>query len=189
MPYAILSAIILVVGGVLLFFGYFQPQRRLLQQKSAEIDAERARLARETETRRKELLLEARDEAHRLRDEVEREVKEKRSELQRLERKLAQREDALDEKLSSLDAQREALAIQERAAQHHMQEAWDLKEQQKATLERLGGLSSEEARTLLLRDVEGQARMDAARLMHQIEEEAKAEGDKRARGILTLALQ
>ena len=189
MPYAILSVIIVIVGGVLLFFGYFQPQRRLLQQKNAEVEAERERLAKETETQRKELLLEARDQAHRLRGDVEQELKEKRAELQRLERKLAQKEDSLEEKLSGLDDQREAIAVQERAAQHHLQEMWDIKERQKATLESLAHLSSEEARALLLKDVEDQTRMDAARLIHQIEEEAKSEGDKRARSILTLAFQ
>ena len=188
MQYAI-SAIILIGGAVCLYFGFLQPQRRLLQQKTAEIQAERERLAKDTETRHKELLLEARDEAHRLRTDIEQELKEKRTELQRLERKLAQKEDALDEKLSGMDDQREALAVQERAAQHHLQEVWDLKEQQKGTLERLARLSSDEARALLLKDVEDQARMDAARLVHQIEEEAKAEGDKRARGILTIAFQ
>ena len=193
MPYAmsaiLVAVTILIVGFVLIFLGYIQPQRRLLQQKNAEVEAERERLAKDTETRRKELLLEARDEAHKFRDGVEQEMKEKRSELQRLERKLAQKEDMLDEKLSTLDDQREALAVQERAAQHHLQEVWNLKEQQKTTLEQLAHLSTEEARALLLKDVEGQARMDAARLVHQIEEEAKSEGDKRARGILTLAFQ
>ena len=188
MTYAI-PAIILIAGAVLIYFGYIQPQRRLLQRKSAEMDAERERLGKETDTRRRELQLEARDEAHRLRGDVEQEMKEKRGELQRLERKLAQKEDALDEKLSSLDDQREAIAVQERAAQHHLQESWDVKEQQKAALERLAHLSGDEARALLLKDVEAEARMDANRLVHQIEEEAKAEGDRRARGILTLAFQ
>lgn len=151
MPYAI-AAIVLIAGMVLFYFGYVQPQQRLLQLKNAELDAEKERLAKETETRRKELLVEARDEAHRLRGEAEQELKEKRTELQRLERKLAQKEDALDEKLSGLEDQREAVAVQERAAQHHLQEVWDLKEQQKTTLERLAHLSTDEARALLLKD-------------------------------------
>jgi ribonuclease Y len=141
------------------------------------------------ETQRKELLLEAREDAHRLRDEIEQELKEKRQELQRFERKLEQKDESLDDKLESLDSQREALAVQERAAQRHLQDAWDFKEQQNAALEKLAGLNADQARALLLKDVEDQTRMDAARLVHQIEEEAKAEGDKRARDILSLAMQ
>ncbi len=175
--------------GLVLFVLYIQPQREALRRKAAEIAAERERLGREAETQRKELLLEAREEAHRFRDEAERELKEKRLELQRFERKLAQKDEALDEKLGGLDDQREAVAVQERAAQRHMEDAWTLKEQQKAALERAAGLNADQARALLLKDVEDQTRLDAARLVHRIEEEAKADGDKRARDILTLALQ
>ncbi len=180
-------AALAALGGTLLF--YVQPQRAKLQKQQVELNAEREKLKLQAETRQKELLLEAREEALRFRTEFEQENKDKRAELQRLERKLAQKEEALDDKLSSLDGQREALAVQERATHQHLQEAWDTKEQQKAELQRISGLSLEDARAVLLKEVEDQARHDIARLVMQIEAEARVEGEKRARNIVTIAIQ
>ncbi len=185
---AVLAAVfVAALAGIAVL--YVKPQRARLLTQAKEIEGERAALQKQTETRQKELLIEAREEAHRLRDEVEQENKEKRHELQRLERKLAQKEEALDEKLMGLDAQREALAVQERASSRHLQEVWDLKEQQKQELQRISGLSTEDAKSVLFKDVEDQTRHEAARLIQRIEEEAKAEGDKRARSIVTTAIQ
>ena len=186
----LLAAALAALGGTLLFyFNSLKPQRALLQQQLAGLEGEREKLKAQAETRQKELLIEAREDALRFRGEVEQENKDKRAELQRLERKLAQKEETLDEKLSILDDQREALAVQERAAQQHLQEAWDTKERQKAELQKVAGLSAEDARALLMKDVENQARHDLARLVMQIEAEARAEGEKRARSIVSVAIQ
>ena len=175
------------LAGVLLF--YLKPQRERLDKQIAELAEERGKVQGQAETRQKELLVEAREEALRLRAEVETDNKDKRAELSRVERKLAQKEETLDDKLSTLEDQREALALQERAAQQHMQEAWHLKEQQRIELARIAGLSAEEARAVLMKEVENQARHDLARLVMQIESEARAEGEKRARSIITTAIQ
>ena len=182
----------LAAGGLLLFafYSYYlKPQRDRLQKQQAALDTEREQLAAQTEARRKEMLIEVREEALHLRGEAEQEHKDKRAEWQRVERKLAQKEETLDEKLAGLDSRHELIAVQERAAQTHLQEAWDDKERQKAALERVSGLSAEDARALLMKDVENQARFDLARLVMQIEAEARAEGEKRARGIITVAMQ
>ncbi len=184
---AVAVLLVVALGGALLF--YLMPQREILRKQTADLDGERERLKAQAETRQKELLIEAREEALRFRGEVEQEHKDKRAELQRVERKLAQKEETLEEKLSSLDGQREALALQERAAQRHLQEAWDTKEEQKVELQRVAGLSAEDARALLMKEVEDQARHDVARLVMQIEGEARAEGEKRARSIVTTAIQ
>jgi ribonuclease Y len=180
------AALIALVGTLLL---YSKPQRESLNKQIAELETERGKLNAQAETRQKELLIEAREEALRLRAEVELDNKDKRAEMQRVERKLAQKEEVLDDKLSSLEDQREALALQERAAQQHLHEAWDLKEQQRAELSRIAGLSAEDARAILMKDVENQARHDLARLVMQIENEARAEGEKRARSIVATAIQ
>ena len=173
--------------GTLLF--YVKPQRESLQKQLADLSAEREKLKLQADTRQKELLLETREESLRLRTEIEQENKDKRAELQRVERKLAQKEETLDDKLSSLEGQREAVAVQERAAQQHLQEAWDTKEKQKGELERIAGINADEARTLLLKQVEDNARHDLAKLVLQIEAEARAEGEKRARNIVSIAIQ
>jgi len=196
MPYLIGGVALAAVIVAALVAFYIKPQRdRLqadagnLQAQAKEIEAERGRLQAQAEMRQKELLMEAREDAHRMREDVERENKDKRQEIQRLERKLAQREESLDEKLIGLDAQREALAVQERAAQRHLQEVWDLKEQQKHELERVAGMTADDAKAALFKDVEDQARHETAHLIQRIEDEARSDGDKRARNILMVSLQ
>ena len=178
---------LVVLAGMLLF--YLKPQRESLDRQRAELNAEREKLGAQAETRQKELLVEAREEALRLRAEVEADNKDKRAEMQRVERKLTLKEEALDDKLASLEDQRETLALQERAAQQHLQETWDLKEQQRAELARVAGLSADDARAAVMKDAENQARHDLARLVMQIEAEARAEGEKRARSIIATAIQ
>ena len=192
MIWAIFAAVVLAaLAGITLF--YLKPQREMLQKQRAEMEAERENLQLNAQTRykeqQKELLLEAREEALRFRTEFESEQREKRADLQRLERKLAQKEEVLEEKLSSIDGQKEVLAVQERAAQKHMEDVWELKQQQQATLERVAGMNTDEARQVLLKEVEDQARHDLARVVMQIEAEARAEGEKRARNIVTIAIQ
>ena len=180
-------AAVVALAGTLIF--YSKPQREALAKQMADLDAEREKLKTQADARQKELLIEAREEALRLRAEVEADNKDKRAELARVERKLAQKEEALDDKLSTLDDQREALALQERAAQQHLAEAWDFKEQQRVELARIAGLSAGDARAALMKDVENQARHDLARLVMQIETEARTEGEKRARSIVATAIQ
>jgi ribonuclease Y len=167
----------------------FANEKRKLALVQSTLDTEREQIRREAETRQKELLVEAREEAHRLRDEIELDNKEKRSELQRLERKLAQKEESLEEKLAGLDKQWEMVRAREREAEKHYQEVLELKGQQRTELQRVAGMTIDEARALLMKEVEDQSRMDAARLIHQIEEEARGEGEKRARDIVTMAIQ
>ena len=185
------AAVLAALAGITLF--YLKPQRETLQKQRAEMEAERENLQLNAQTRykeqQKELLLEAREEALRFRTEFEAEQKEKRADLQRLERKLAQKEEVLEEKLSSIEDQREVLAVQERAAQKHMEDVWDLKQQQQEALQRVAEMNTEDARQVLLKEVEDQARHDLARVVMQIEAEARAEGEKRARNIVTIAIQ
>ena len=185
------AAVVAALAGITLF--YLKPQRETLQKQRAEVEAERENLQLNAQSRykeqQKELQLEAREEALRFRTEFESEQKEKRADLQRLERKLAQKEEVLEEKLSSIEGQREVLAVQERAAQKHMEDVWELKQQQQETLQRVAEMNTEEARQVLLKEVEDQARHDLARVVMQIEAEARAEGEKRARNIVTIAIQ
>ena len=187
---SILIVLALAAGaGVLLFLTWVKPQRQQLAQLKSEIQAERERLTKDAETRQKELVLEAREEAHRLRDAIEQDNKEKRAELQRLERKLAQKEESLDDKMAGLDRNWSDLRVRERDVEHAVQENAALREQQRETLERLAHMSAEEARETLLKQVENDSRHEASRIILSIEEEARAQGEKRAREIVTIAIQ
>ncbi|PRR75480.1 Ribonuclease Y [Moorella humiferrea] len=144
---------------------------------------------KEAEAKKREAVLEAKEEAHRIRNEVERESRERRNELQRFERRLLQKEEALDRKTEALERKEANLHRQEEANQKLREELEELRRKQVSELERISGLTTEEARTILLQNVEKEVRHEAAMLIKQIEAETKEEAEKRAREIITHAIQ
>jgi ribonuclease Y len=141
------------------------------------------------EGKKKEALVEAKEEIHRLRNELDREVKERRSELQRLERRLVQKEENLDRKIDSLEKKEEVLSRKEAEVDKSQEKINDLYTKQQAELERLSGLTSEQARQLLLASVEEEIRHETAIMIKELEQQAKEEADKKAREIISLAIQ
>lgn len=148
------------------------------------MDAEKA-----AESKKKEALLEAKEEIHKLRSELERETKERRFELQRLERRLMQKEENLDRKIDSLEKKEEILSRKESDLDKSQEKVNELYAKQQVELERLSGLTSEEARELLLATVEDEIKHETAMLIKDLEQQAKEEADKRAREIISLAIQ
>jgi len=151
---------------------------------------------REAEATKKEALLEAKDEIHKLRLEVEKEIRERRNELQKQENRLMQKEENLDRKDESLD-KREAMldkkedSLNER--QQHIEEMESKVEKMvqegQIELERISGLSREEAKQIILERVEKELSHDIAVMVKEAETKAKEEADKKAKAILSLAIQ
>jgi ribonuclease Y len=158
---------------------------------SAETAAKRilVEAEKEAEAKKKETILEAKDEIHRMRHEIEKETRERRGELQRTERRLLQKEEAIDRKVDNLEKREENITRKEQEVDKIREDVKELYRQQVAELERLSGLTSEEARNLLLANIETEIRHDAAVMVRNIEAEAKEEGDKRAREIVSSAIQ
>ena len=138
---------------------------------------------------KKEMVLEAKEEAFKTRSEAERENRERRAELQRTERRLFQREESLDKKMEGLEQREKALARRESGVEQAEADIAALHEQQLAELERISGLSMEDARDILMENAEREARHDAALLVRDIEAKAREEADRRARNIVALAIQ
>ncbi|NPV52909.1 MAG: ribonuclease Y [Firmicutes bacterium] len=141
------------------------------------------------EAAKKEALLEAKEEAHRMRSDLEREGRERRIELQRIERRLIQKEEALDRKSDILERKEDALHKKDAEIEAVRRELEEICARQRAELERMSGLSSEQARDILLKNVENEIRHDTAVMIKEIEAQAKEEADKRAREIITMAIQ
>ena len=158
---------------------------------SAEKEAERIlqNAVQEAEAVKKEKVLEARDEAHALRAEAEREIREERNELHRLERRLMQKEEALDRKQEVLERREDVIDKKEREVQDLLKKAEKLKQEQTEELERISGLTVEEARQQILSKVENEMRHETAQMIKEMEQQAREEADKRARNILSLAIQ
>ena len=141
------------------------------------------------EARKKEALVEAKEEIHRLRVEMEREGKERRGELQRLERRLVQKEENLDRKMDTVEKKEEVLGRKEGEVERAQEKINAVYEKQLAELERLSGMSSEEARTLLLARAQEEIRHETAIMIKELEQQAKEEADKKAREIVSAAIQ
>lgn len=147
------------------------------------------KLLEEAKTKQKELILEAKDESIRLRSEIESENRERRAELQRQERRLQQKEENLERKQDSLERREKTLQGKEREFEQIRQELEQARGQQVKELERISGLTAEEARSILLSEVEADVRQDAAKKIREIERETKEEADRRSREIISMAIQ
>ena len=141
------------------------------------------------DAKKKESLIEAKEEIHRFRTEAERELKERRSEVQRMERRLQQKEENLDRKIESIEKKEENIVKRELEVDDKQNQINELFQKQVDELERLAGLTQEEAKAVLLSNVEQETRHEMAVLIKDLEHQAKEESEKKAREIISLAIQ
>jgi len=157
----------------------------------AEEEAKRivADAKKAAEGKKREALVEAKEEIHKNRVEYEKEVRERRNELNRQERRIQQKEEALDKKTENVEQKEEALAKKVKEVEAQKEEYLKLKEKEIEILEKLSGLTAEEAKEYLLKNIENEVRHETAIMIKEIEAQAKEESDKRAKNILGLAIQ
>lgn len=144
---------------------------------------------KEAEASKKEFVLEAKDEAHRIRNEADRDIRERRNEVQRLERRLLSKEESLDKKIESLERKEDALHQKEKTVLETRAKVEELIQEQTAELERISGLTTETAKKIILDNVKLEIRHETASIIREIEQRARDEGDKKAREIITTAIQ
>ncbi|MBU5437638.1 ribonuclease Y [Tissierella sp. MSJ-40] len=144
---------------------------------------------RDGETQKKELLLEAKEEIHKLRSEVEKENRERRNELQKLERRILHKEETIDRKSDSIEKKEDLLIRKGRELEEKENLINELYEKQVLELERLSGLTSEEAKELLLNDIRKEIIHESAIMIKEMENKAKEEAEKKAREIISVAIQ
>jgi ribonuclease Y len=185
--------VIFAAGTAIAFAGgYFV--RRYVSEAKVTAAEERARqileaAAKEAESKKREAVLEAKEEILKLKNETERENRERRQELQRLEKRLVQKTEALEAKFEAVQKREERLSQKEAEITSLKNELEKLHAAQVAELERISGLTTEEARQLLLAEVEKEAQQEAARIIREVEAKAKEEGERRAKEIIALAIQ
>jgi ribonucrease Y len=188
----LLTGIVLVVaiGGVLV--GYYY-RKRIAESKicSAEEAAKRIveEANRQAEATKKETLLEAKEEVHRLRSELDREIRERRNEIQRIERRLQQKEENLDRKSDSLESKEDNIVKKQKEVQKLQDEINGLYKQQLEELERISELTKDEAKDILLDNVEKEVSHELAIKIREMESRTKEEAEKKAREIISLAIQ
>ena len=193
-----LQVILIAIGaallsGVICFIAGVTYRKKIAEREIGSAEAEATRLIndaiRSGENRKKEMLLEAKDEIHKSRTEHEKEMKERKAEISKQERRLQQKEDTLDKKADAFERKEEELSKRLAKVTETQAEADEIKRQQTVTLEKISGLTQEEARQYLLQSVENDVRHDAAMKIKEIESQIKDEAEEKAREIIATAIQ
>ena len=141
------------------------------------------------EAKKKETILEAKDEIHRLRNESDKELRERRSELQRQERRIQQKEETLDKKIENLEHKDEKLTQKLKDAERRLAEAEDVKKSQFDMLERISGLTKEQAKDYLLKSLETELDHDKAVRINEYEQRFRDEAEEKAKEIISQSIQ
>lgn len=152
--------------------------------KAIVSDAERS-----AETKKREAMLEAKEEHQKLRQELDKEIKERRNEVSRQERRVNQKEETLDKKTENLERKEQSLNGKLKALEKKEREITEIKQKQTEELERISGLTREEAKSILVSEIEMSARHDAAVMVKEIEQEAKETAEKKAKNIVAMSIQ
>ncbi|WP_035106834.1 ribonuclease Y [Desulfovirgula thermocuniculi] len=183
----------LVLAAVVFFAAGYLMRKFLAEGRIASAEEKAKKIIEEAEkaaeAKKREAILEAKEEILRFRNEVEREHKERRFELQRLERRLLQKEETLDRKIEAVERKEEALCRKEAEVEGLKAQLEELCRKQRSELERISGLTSEEARQQLLAEIEKEVQHEAALMIKEIESRAREEAERRARDIISLAIQ
>ncbi|HEX2939382.1 MAG TPA: ribonuclease Y [Ruminiclostridium sp.] len=158
---------------------------------SAEEQAKRivSDAVKSTENKKKEVLLEAKDEAHRIRSEAEKEIRERRNEVQRQERRIQQKEENLDRKIEQLEVKDETLNKKIADAETRLSEADEVKKRQYEMLERISGFTVEQAKEYMLQNLENELVYEKAVKIKEYEQQLKEESEQKARELISLAIQ
>ncbi len=183
---AVLFAIAGLLVGMAMGYAIIHYQMR---RRREQLQTEEQHRLEEAQARAREEELRARDEAIRIRDEAEKESARRRAELQREEERLSRKREQLDEKLERVDQRERKLNQRQSQMDKQANDLAKIEQQRTTELARIAQMSIEDARRELLAAVETTARADMARVIRQVEAEAKEEADKRARDVVALAVQ
>ena len=190
---SLILCIALVVVGAVCFFIGMTYRKKVAEKEIGSAEEEARRIINESikggESKKREMLLEAKEEIHKSRNEYEKEVKERRSELQKQERRLQQKEESLDKKLDLHEKKEDELAKKAANIQAQQEEVASLKRSQMEMLEKISGLTQEEAKAYILKGVEDDVRHETAVKIKEIEQQFKDDADSLAREIITTAIQ
>lgn len=190
-PYILVIAFI-GVGALCILIGYIL--RKNLGEKTIGSAEQQARnmildAQNKSDTIRKEVELEAKEEAHRIRNDVDREIRDRRNEIQRQERRIQQKEETADKKLEQIEKRENKIAQTEKEAELKRVEAEEVLQSQIQELERISGLTADEAKIILLDEIEKDCRHEASQMIQDIRTKAKEEADQQAKEIITGAIQ
>ena len=189
----IAAAVALIVGIAIGFFAGNYHRKKVAEAAIGSAEEEAKRIVddahKAAQNKKKEALLEAKDEIHKARVEADKEIKERRNEITRQERRIQQKEENLDKKTEALEKKDEKLNEKMKELDNEKEALEKVRAKQLEELERISGLSVEDAKQFLLKNVESEVRHEAAMMIREIESQAKDEAEKKAKNIIGLAIQ
>lgn len=185
--------ITLIVAVPVTFVLAISYRKKIVESKLGDADEKAREIIDEAiktaETKKREALLEAKEESLKTKNELEKETKERRAELQRYERRVLSKEEALDKKSDAIEKKEAGFAAKEEALIKQKQEVEELHEKRVQELERISGLTSEQAKDYLLKTVEDEVKHDTAKMIKELENKAKEEANKKAKEYVVTAIQ
>jgi ribonuclease Y len=196
----ILTFIIIIIGAVTgVVVGFFL-RKKLVESKLATADEAAKKVfadaKKEAENLKKEARLQAKEDLYKSKAEFEKESRNKKYEMQKMEKRLSQKEENLEKKVNLLDQKDISVAKREKALEPQEKRVKEMEEkytsalaEQKSLLEKISGMTSSEAKKLLMQNIENEAKLDSARTIRRIEEETKENADKISRNIIAMAIQ
>ena len=192
LPYIIISAaaLVLIIASFFLGVAY---RKKIAESELGSAEAQAKNILNDAikaaENKKREILLEAKEEAQNLKTEIDKEIKERRAEVQRQERRIQQKEESLEKKTEALDKKDDLLNSKIKETEELKEKINQTLKDEIVILEKLSGLSAAEAKEYLLKTMESEIRHEAAILIRDVENNVKEESEKRARNILSAAIQ
>ena len=185
--------ITLLVTAVVVYFVTTAYYKKVTEAKIGNAD-EKAReiideAVKTAETKKREAMLEAKEESIRVKNDLDKEVKERRAEIGRSERRIVQKEENLDKKLEAIEKREARFAAKAEEINRQKAQVAKLNDERVKELERISGLTSEQAKDYLLKTVEEDVKIDTAKLIKEMEHKAKEEADKKAKEYVVTAIQ
>ena len=182
-----------VVVGIIAFFCGSSHRKRTAEAQIGSAEEKSRKIIddaiKAAEAKKREILLEAKEENIKLKNELDKEVRERRSELQQLEKRLVHKEENLDKKNSAIEQKEEQLQRKMDKVERTREDVEALREKQLQELERISGLTLTEAKQYLLKTIEEEVKHESAIMIKEIEAKTKLEADKKAKEIITNAIQ
>lgn len=188
----ITGAVSAVVFSLIMFFIGYAYRKKVAEKQIGSAEDEARRIINDAvkngEARKKEALIEAKDEIHALRNEFDRDSKERRAEIQRQERRLQQKEENLDHKTENLERKEEKLQAQLKAAEEKTAEAEEIRKRQLEMLEKISGYTAEKAKAQLLSELDEELEHEKAKRLISYTERLNDEAEERAKDIISMAI-
>lgn len=189
----ILTLVGLLVGAGIMFPVAVNYRKRTAEKEIGSAEEEAKRIINESiksaENKKREMMVEAKEEIHRSRTEYDKEVKDRRSELQKQERRIQQKEETLDRKTEQYERKDEELSRRLAKVAATQEEVSDIKRAQLEMLEKISGMSTDEAKEYLLENVESEVRHETAMKIKEVQTQLKDEAEQKAREIIATAIQ